>query len=163
MGRALCRWGDAGWGNLARSGKYQHNHFSDELVAASVQCMEEWNPHPSPSWVTCIPSMRHPDLVPNFAERLANALGLPFRAALVKSTDRPEQKGMVNSSHQAHNVDGSLVLLQNSTLPGPVLLVDDMVDSRWTFTIAAALLRRHGCSGVFPFALADTGTTGTSD
>ena len=159
MGRALCRWGDAGWGNLVRSGKYQHNHFSDELVAASVRCMEEWNSHPSPSWVTCIPSRRHPDLVPDFAERLANALGLPFCASLVKSDDRPEQKGMANSSHQAHNVDGSLILLQNSVLPGPVLLVDDMVDSRWTFTIAAALLRQHGCSGVFPFALADTGTS----
>ena len=43
-------------------------------------------------------------------------------------------------------------------MPGPVLLVDDMVDSRWTFTVAAPLLRAAGCSAVFPYALADTGT-----
>ena len=157
-GRALCHWGDAGWGNLVRSGKYEHNHFSDELVTAAVQCIEEWNPHPAPTWVTCIPSRRHPDLVPYFAKRLADALGLPFRASLVKSADRLEQKGMSNSIHQARNLDGSFTILQNSVLPGPVLLVDDMVDSRWTFTVATALLRRHGCSAVFPFALADTGT-----
>ena len=37
---------------------------------------------------------------------------------------------------------------------GPSLLVDDMVDSRWTFTVAAAVLRQAGCGAVFPLALA---------
>ena len=37
---------------------------------------------------------------------------------------------------------------------GPCLLVDDMVDSRWTFTVAAAVLRQAGCGAVFPLALA---------
>jgi ATP-dependent DNA helicase RecQ len=37
---------------------------------------------------------------------------------------------------------------------GPVLLVDDLLDSRWTLTVAGALLRRHGASSVLPFALA---------
>jgi ATP-dependent DNA helicase RecQ len=40
---------------------------------------------------------------------------------------------------------------------GPVLLVDDMVDSRWTFDIAAYLLRKQGSGIVFPLALAYTG------
>ena len=40
---------------------------------------------------------------------------------------------------------------------GPVLLVDDMVDSRWTLTVAAWLLRSHGSGEVFPLALALTG------
>ena len=40
---------------------------------------------------------------------------------------------------------------------GPVLLVDDMIDSRWTMTIAAWLLRSHGSGEVFPLALAFTG------
>ena len=34
------------------------------------------------------------------------------------------------------------------------LLVDDMIDSGWTFTVAAALLRNEGCATVFPLALA---------
>jgi ATP-dependent DNA helicase RecQ len=35
-----------------------------------------------------------------------------------------------------------------------VLLVDDLVDSRWTMTVAARELRRAGAIGVLPFALA---------
>ena len=37
---------------------------------------------------------------------------------------------------------------------GPVLLVDDILDSRWTFTVVAALLRLAGSGPVFPLALA---------
>ena len=157
-GRALCFWGDAGWGRLVRVGKNRDGHFSDKLVEASVRLILEWNPEPSPAWVTCIPSRRHPDLVPSFAERLAAALGLPFRAVLTKIDDRPEQKGMANSAQQARNVEGSLDVDQELIMPSPVLLVDDMVDSRWTFTTAARLLRESGCNAVFPFALADTGS-----
>jgi ATP-dependent DNA helicase RecQ len=32
-------------------------------------------------------------------------------------------------------------------------LVDDIVDSRWTMTVAAYLLRTHRSGEVFPFAL----------
>ncbi len=39
---------------------------------------------------------------------------------------------------------------------GPVLLVDDMVDSRWTLTVAAWLLRSKGSGEVWPLALALT-------
>ena len=38
--------------------------------------VEERNPQPAPEWVTCIPSRRHPDLVPDFSRRLAEMLGL---------------------------------------------------------------------------------------
>ena len=157
-GFALCYWRDAGWGNLVYSGKYTDNRFSEELVSASLRLIQEWQPQPAPAWVTCIPSRRHPDLVPDFARRLATTLGLPFQSCLVKTDDRPEQKGMANSAQQARNVEGSLGFSQIPVLPGPVLLVDDMVDSGWTFTIAASLLRECGCGEVFPFALADTGS-----
>lgn len=157
-GRALCYWGDAGWGNLVRSGKYTDKHFADDLVSAAAQLIREWRPEPTPVWVTCIPSLRNPDLVPDFAERLAVALGLPFHPCLVKTDDRPEQKSRANNAQQSRNVEGSLGFSQNPVLPGPVLLVDDMVDSRWTFTVAAALLRERGCSAVHPFALASAGS-----
>jgi ATP-dependent DNA helicase RecQ len=39
-------------------------------------------------------------------------------------------------------------------IDGPVLLVDDLVDSRWTITVAGALLRAAGARAVLPFALA---------
>jgi ATP-dependent DNA helicase RecQ len=156
-GKALCVWGDAGWGGLVRQGKYHDGHFSDDLVAACVKMIHEWNPQPSPTWVTCVPSLRHPELVPNFAQRLAAALGLPFHMVIAKTDARPEQKTMANSTQQARNIDGSLALNGQPIPPGPVLLVDDMVDSRWTLTVSAWLLRKSGSGAVWPMALSQTG------
>ena len=104
-----------------------------------------------------MPSLRRPNLVPDFAARLAEALNLPFRAALVRTGDRPEQKTMANSTQQARNVDGALHVDEQDMLPGPVLLIDDMVDSRWTLTVSAWLLKTAGCEEVWPLVLAQTG------
>jgi len=35
-----------------------------------------------------------------------------------------------------------------------VLVLDDVVDSRWTLTVISALLRQAGCPAVYPMALA---------
>jgi ATP-dependent DNA helicase RecQ len=156
-GRALSVWGDAGWGDLVRQGKFLDGRFGDDLVAACVALIRRWNPQPAPTWITCIPSLRHPDLVPNLAQRLAAALGLPFQIALAKTDARPEQKTMANSPQQARNIDGSLVLVDQPLPDGPVLLVDDMVDSRWTLTVATWLLRTSGSGEVWPMALSLTG------
>ena len=63
---------------------------------------------------------------------------------------------MANGVQQARNVDGTLALA-GSVPAEPVLLVDDMVDSRWTMTAAAWLLRANGGGPVWPLALACTG------
>lgn len=157
LGKALCVWGDAGWGKLVKAGKYKDDYFADELVKACVDMVLKWGPTPAPTWVTCIPSLRHPDLVPNFAMRVANTLKLPFHAVLSKTDDRPQQKTMANSAQQARNLDDSLRVIKMPLPDGPVLLVDDMVDSRWTLTVAAWLLRKHGSGEVWPLALAQTG------
>ena len=81
-GSALCVWGDAGWGEKVRIGKYQAGRFSDDLVEASVAAVREWQPDPYPQWVTAIASRRHAQLVPDFARRLAAVLDLPYREAL---------------------------------------------------------------------------------
>lgn len=156
-GKALCVWGDAGWGGLVRQGKYQDGRFADSLVGACVGMIREWGPKPEPTWVTCIPSLRHPELVPDFAKRLADALGLPFHGLIAKTDNRPEQKTMANSTQQARNIDGSLALTGEPMPRGPVILVDDMVDSRWTLTVAAWLLRSGGSGEVYPMALSQTG------
>ena len=155
-GKALCTWGDTGWGKTVYRGKYQDDRFADELVSACVNLTAGWSPSPKPQWVTCIPSQRRPNLVPDFAARLARQLGLPFHQVLHKAEDRPEQKTMANSTQQALNVDGSLVVSGEPLPHSPVLLVDDMVDSRWTSTVAAWLLRSHGSGKVWPLALALT-------
>lgn len=156
-GRALCIWRDAGWGDLVRRGKYEDARFSDDLVYACSGMIAEWSPEPPPEWITCVPSRRHPDLVPDFASRLASQLQLPFLQVLEKSEDRAEQKTMANSAQQARNVDGSLSLYQGPIFESPVLLVDDMVDSRWTLTVATWLLRSNGSGAVWPLALALAG------
>jgi ATP-dependent DNA helicase RecQ len=154
-GKILCMWGDAGWGESVRLGKYRDGHYSDDLVTACATMVREWAPNPAPQWVTSIPSLRHPDLVPDFARRLAAALNLPFQVVLEKSDMRPPQKEMANSSQQARNVDGSL-RIHGNVPTGPVLLVDDMVDSKWTLTVAAYLLTSNGSGPVHPLALAST-------
>jgi ATP-dependent DNA helicase RecQ len=129
-GKALSIWGDAGWGTVVKDGKYRVGRFSDELVYACMEMVRRWNPLPSPTWVTCIPSLRHPTIVPDFAERLAHALGLPFLNVLRKTDERPEQKTMANSTQQARNVDGSLEFTRGPLPIGSVLLVDDLINSR---------------------------------
>lgn len=156
-GKALCSWGDAGWGSLVKQGKYDDGRFSNDLVDACVEMIREWNPQPAPEWVTCVPSLRHPTLVPDFAFRLAGALRLPFWGVIEKTNSRPEQKTMANSIQQARNVDGSFALNGQPIPVGPVLLVDDMVDSRWTLTVCAWLLRRGGSGVVWPMALSQAG------
>ena len=131
--KALCIWGDAGWGGLVRQGKYQDRRFSDELVEACVRLVREWNPHPAPAWVTGIPSLRHPDLVPDFARRLAVALNLPFDAVLEKTDNRAGAKdhGQQHPAGAQHRrFSGGQC--HKRYCAAPVLLVDDMVDSRWT-------------------------------
>ena len=59
---------------------------------------------------------------------------------------------MANSLQQALNLDGVLEV-HGEPMAGPVLLVDDIVRSRWTFTVAAWLLRHHGSGEVWPLAL----------
>ncbi len=156
-GRALCILGDAGWGTLVKDGKHRAGRFDDALVAASVELMQNWQPAPAPTWVTCVPSARHPRLVPDFAARLAQALSLPFHPVLACAATRPEQRTMANSAQQARNVDGALALSKMPIPDGPVLLVDDVVGSRWTLTIAAWLLRQGGSGKVWPLVLAMIG------
>ena len=152
-GRALSVWRDAGWGQTVAQGKYEDDRFPDELVTACVELLRRWKPHPYPEWVTCIPSLRRPNLVPDFAERLATVLNLPFQPLLVRTQERPEQKTMENTAQQARNVWGSIEV-RGTPDPSPVLLVDDIVDSRWTFAVAAYLLRSCGSGEVWPLALA---------
>lgn len=159
-GRALCIYGDAGWGREVAHGKYSTGRFSDDLVEASVELIEQmWKLEPSPGWVTAVPSLRSPDLVPGFAERLAAGLGIPFIPAVVKSRENAPQKDMKNTYQQVAN----LMDVFNLREPCPreaVLLVDDMVDSGWTLTIIGRLLRMAGVEKVYPFALADARNKG---
>jgi len=156
-GRALCRWGDPGFGALVRRGKRQDHRFDDQLVDAAARLIRDrWRPEPRPAWVTCVPSKRHQALVPDFARRLAGRLGLPFVECIRKVKDTEPQKTRVNSFQRTQNLLGAFTVDRPMVRSEPVLLVDDMVDSRWTFTVLTVLLRTAGSGPVSPFALADS-------
>ncbi|MBU1984783.1 RecQ family ATP-dependent DNA helicase, partial [bacterium] len=156
-GRALCRWGDAGWGEQVRRGKFSKERYEDDLLDGAVEMIRKrWKPEPFPRWVACVPSLRHPGLVPDLAKRLAAALALPFVDCIRKTRETAPQKEMQNSYQQSRNLADSFQVDRTQVRGDAVLLVDDMVDSRWTFTVIAALLREAGSGPVFPFALAKT-------
>ena len=154
-GRVLSRWGDAGWGRTVADNKHA-GRFSDDLVEAMAEMIQQrWSPEPAPQWVCCVPSRHHPELVPDFAQRLAIRLGLPFVDAVSKVKDNQPQKGQQNRFHQCQNLDGVFEITQYYA-DLPVLLVDDIVDSGWTLTVIAALLQQAGSGVVYPVALASS-------
>lgn len=152
-GFALCVYGDAGWGRLVADGKYRDGRFDLRLVEAAAELIRgQWRPQPAPTWLTAVPSNKRPGLLGTFGSALADMLGLPFEEVLAARSG-PEQKDMQNSAQQLRNVAHKLEVV--APVPfGPVLLVDDVVDSGWTLTYAGWLLRQHGASEVHPFALA---------
>lgn len=154
-GYVLSRWADAGWGGLVKKGK-SNGYFDNELVEAIAEMIIRWRPVPYPGWITCIPSARNPELVRSFSERLAKKLGLRFVDTLVATGKSKPQKEQHNSFHQCSNLDGAFSINGDRILTNPVFLIDDIVDSRWTFTIAAALLRQAGSGDVYPIALTST-------
>lgn len=156
-GRILSQWGSAGWGEIVEQEK-RAGVFSDSLVEAVAEMIEKsWSPIPKPLWVTCVPSLLHPHLVPLFAQKLALRLNLPFIDAIKKNHANEPQKLQENSYHQCRNLDG--VFEVKDDIPNEaVLLVDDVIDSRWTVTVLAALLRQQGSGEVYPVSLASTKT-----
>jgi ATP-dependent DNA helicase RecQ len=153
-GRALCVLGETEWGGMVEQGKYRDGYFADALAEALAGLIRRHPPAPPAGWVTCVPSSGRPGLVSDLAARVASRLGLPFVPAVRKMRETRPQKEMENSWHQAHNRDGCFAVDPWPGLADPVILIDDIVDSRWTFTVVAALLRQAGCRAVTPFALA---------
>ena len=152
-GRVLGVYGDGGWGGLVKQAKYHAGRFPDELVDATVALLGRWSPAPPPTWVCCVPSASSPGLVPELAGRVAAVLGLPFHPVVRRIRQARPQKEMQNSVQQFRNVDGAFEVA--APLPaGPVLLIDDIVDSGWTLTVVGVALRTAGAGPVYPFALA---------
>jgi ATP-dependent DNA helicase RecQ len=160
-GRALAYWGDAGWGNLIHLGKYEAGEFHKDLVEATASMIREWGPEPAPTWITAVPSHRHPTLVANFARALAQTLNIEYCDAVTIKSKREQQKLQENSFHQASNAAEAFAVREDMVMSGPCLLVDDIVNSRWTFTVIGKMLRTAGSGVVRPVALAMT--SGGSD
>jgi ATP-dependent DNA helicase RecQ len=91
--------------------------------------------------------------VPDFAQRVATKLDLSFIPLIKVVKDYPPQKEMLNNTFQLENIREAFQLIQTPPI-SPVILIDDIVDSRWTLTYLGILLQDSGVPEVYPFVLA---------
>jgi ATP-dependent DNA helicase RecQ len=153
-GRVLTRWGDPGLAEMVKEGRDGDGRFAGEVVDAAVALITSWGPVPEPTWVACVPSHGGQPLVQDLAVRIAEGLGLPFVDAVRQvAVDHRPQATMQNSHQQATNALGAFAV--ERVPEGPVLLIDDLVDSRWTLAVVAGRLRAAGSGPVYPVVLAD--------
>ncbi len=172
-GRALARLTDLGWGSALReilSLGAPDQQVQPQLLAAMVNVLKEWATDGSgPGWsgvgrpvgLVTIESRTRPRLLTSLAEGVAGIGKLPIAGAVRRVRD-DAHAGPSNSAwrlravHEAFDL-GPELRERLADCPGPVLLVDDFVDSGWTMTVAARLLRQAGAPAVLPLALALAG------
>jgi ATP-dependent DNA helicase RecQ len=181
-GRALGRLTDLGWGPRLRAllaeeagdgpvpdaaspdGASPDGAVPQDLVAAVVKVLAAWDWTQRPAGVVTVPSRTRPELIGNLAARVAEIGRLPLLGGLGY---RPGPGSGSSRQHQYNSAQRLSAVWQQLMVPdevaaavqrlgGPVLLVDDRVESGWTMTVAAKLLREAGAPAVLPLALAVT-------
>ncbi|GAA1950260.1 RecQ family ATP-dependent DNA helicase [Amycolatopsis minnesotensis] len=160
-GRVLGRLTDVGWGGRLRElvgTAAGDGAVPDSVFQACVTVLASWDWAKRPVAVVAMPSRTRPQLTGELAHRLAQIGRLEFLGTL-QSGDGPPRRA--NSAQRVADLWTTLALPPEvasalSTVDGPVLLVDDVVDTGWTMAMGARLLRRAGAEGVLPFALAGT-------
>ena len=168
-GRALGRLTDLGWGPRLRAllaDGAADGPVPDEFVAAMVKVLAAWDWAQRPAGVITLPSRHKPHLVHSLGERIAGIGRLPYLGNLDYAAGAAAPGGhdaarQYNSAQRLRALWRSLVVPEQvgsavAGLGGPVLLVDDRVETGWTMTVAARLLREAGATAVLPLVLAVT-------
>lgn len=172
-GRAVARLSDIGWGSRLREllGN-RENLAADEaldqsLMKAVVSLLQDWGWEERPIAVVSIPSEHRPVLIRSLAEGIADIGQLPYLGQLSTPYGGPTGGPGGNSAFRLASVSGQFAVPEDiaealRSAPdhgkrGPVLLVDDLVDSRWTITECTRILREAGAQAVLPLALATAG------
>ncbi|KAB8183241.1 RecQ family ATP-dependent DNA helicase [Microbispora catharanthi] len=159
-GRALGRLTDIGWGTRLRElFAAGDGPVPDDVFAAVVEVLKSWGWERRPVAVVAVPSGTRPALVGSLAERLAQVGRLEYLGALGYRDGPPAARH--NSAQRVTAIRGTLAMPRDvaariAAAGGPVLLVDDRVDSGWTMALAAAQVRHAGAPAVLPLALAVT-------
>ncbi|MGC5050144.1 DEAD/DEAH box helicase [Micromonospora sp. DT48] len=166
-GRAVGRLSDLGWGGRLRDlvgPEAPDAPVPDDVTAAVIEVLKAWahgdDPWPSrPAGVVAVRSRTRPSLVGSLAERIATVGRLPLLGQVDSTGPVAADGPRGNSAQRVRALHGTLTVAGDvaaalAGLDGPVLLVDDLVDSGWTMTMAARELRRAGAQAVLPLALA---------
>jgi ATP-dependent DNA helicase RecQ len=155
-GRAVARLTDLGYGQalreLFRPGQ-PDGPVPVPLVRAVVEVLGDWRP--AVDGIVVVESATRPALTADLADGLSRFLKVPVlgRYAITDPTVEPGQ-GAMNSAQRVAAV-GRRYRLDADELAGRrVLLVDDVVVTGWTLTLAARAVRRAGADAVLPLALA---------
>ncbi|WP_404868710.1 RecQ family ATP-dependent DNA helicase [Kitasatospora griseola] len=179
-GRALGRLSDIGWGSRLRTlfdERSPDGPLPREVLDAVVGVVADWARGPGgwagpagpdgtrlerPVGVVALESSTRPQLLSDLAGGLASIGRMPLLGRVQYATGEPPHGPRSNSAQRLRSVAGALVLSPGladalAAAPGPVLLVDDLVDSGWTLTVAAHLLRQAGATAVLPLVLAVRG------
>ncbi|MEU0482573.1 RecQ family ATP-dependent DNA helicase [Streptosporangium sp. NPDC006013] len=161
-GRVLGRLTDIGWGNRLRgllAGGASDGPIPDDVFAAVVKVLSSWEWAQRPVGVVAVPSSSRPQLVRSLAERLAQVGRLSYLGDLGYRSGPPGRQ--FNSAQRVQAIRGTLAMPSAlgtavASAQGPLLLVDDQIDTGWTMTLGAAMLRHAGAPAVLPLALAVT-------
>jgi ATP-dependent DNA helicase RecQ len=138
------------------------------VLGGVVKVLADWDWAQRPAAVTSMPSRSHPELITGLARRIADIGQIPYLGALdyavgdSREAADPDGQRQQNSAQRLHAVWDAFSVPASvrdgiALTGGPVLLVDDRIDSGWSLTVAAMLLRQAGAAGVLPFVLAATG------
>jgi ATP-dependent DNA helicase RecQ len=163
-GRALGRLTGAGWGATLRALLAEgapDGPVTSQLVDAVVKVLAAWGWETRPTCVVAMPSRGRSVLIGSLGERIATVGRLNYLGTLGYVTPDGPGPRRHNSAQRLASLWRALVVpddlratLAEPAQDGPVLLIDDQVDTGWTMTVAAALLRDAGAPAVLPFALA---------
>ncbi|WP_434092867.1 RecQ family ATP-dependent DNA helicase [Pseudonocardia alni] len=158
-GRAIGRLSDIGWGTRLRElVTGGDDPVPADVLDALVRVLAGWGWEQRPVGVVGIGSRTRPHQLDHLARRIAEIGRLPLLGTLSPTGERPAA-----TENSAQRLAAVWEGLDSATVPdlsgadGPLLLVDDVVDSGWTMTVAARALRRAGAPEVLPLVLAVAG------
>jgi ATP-dependent DNA helicase RecQ len=160
-GQVLGRLTDVGWGSRLREllGPGAADvEVPEGVFQACVKVLAGWQWAERPVAVVEVPSVTRPRLTHSLATKLSEIGRLEFLGTLESAGPPPRQ---ANSAQRLADLWRRLSLPGEvadrvAATTGPILLVDDVIDTGWTMTLATRLLRQAGAKGVLPFALAST-------
>ncbi|MDX6343116.1 MAG: ATP-dependent helicase RecQ [Trebonia sp.] len=163
-GRALGRLTDVGWGATLRALLAEgapDEPVTAQLTDAVVKVLAAWDWSQRPVSVVSMPSRSRPLLVGSLGQRIAAIGRLTYLGALGYATPDGPGPRRHNSAQRLASLWHAIVVPEELRVAlkasdGPVLLVDDQIDTGWTMTVAVALLRDAGAPAVLPLALATT-------
>jgi ATP-dependent DNA helicase RecQ len=162
-GRALGRLTDIGWGSMLRALLAEDapdEEVTEPVVAAAIKVLAAWGWDQRPAGILTLPSRSRPRLITTLGRRLAEVGRLPYLGALAYAADGPGPRRH-NSAQRLASLWPAFEVPDDvrdalAGLDGPVLAVDDRIDTGWTMTVAARLLREAGAPAVLPLVLAVT-------